>query len=467
MIFKASFVYVLFTLIEKGGWFLFLPLLSHYLEPSDFGNFALFTLIHTLISIVSSFSLNHAFGKIYYEEKINCKVFENTIVSFFIFFSLLLIFFNFVFYDFFYDNLERLIDYDYILPLLLVCAFQPTVDIYKTVLQVKMQPFKYSFISLLLFVIKMVTAFLLIFYYNFNGLSLAFGVLISYFLIYVLVLISYISEITNFNFSILKYSLFFSIKLMIHNISNAFISSADRLMIKHYSGVYNLGIYTLSFQFSSVISILADSINQSWTPLMFKKIQSDSGRKELACFGNIINFSLIIISLFTILLSEVVVEMFFDVSYYNISDYIPLLVLVTLLNSYTYLFGSSILVEKPNSLSRITLFSAIFNIILNFILIPIYDIYGAILGTIIQKIFTLLLLFVTSRATNKYIPYSISGMFFGFLFAVLTTLCISYNLLNFEFLIYLTVFFLVLLVQIYIHDLKVIFNIKQLKGRLF
>ena len=183
--------------------------------------------------------------------------------------------------------------------------------------------------------------------------------------------------------------------LWISYISFLVYTQVDRLMIKYYMGVAEVGIYTIGFQLSAILAILLGPVENSLFPKMMELY-----RKDYKEYYNFYLFSNTIITQFYLiitLLSIVVVKLLFG--YVYAQEYTPAIGVYSILAISIFIKANASLQTGHMTIKKITkksfyktLISLVINIILNAILIPKYGINGAAIATLITQFVALFLI---------------------------------------------------------------------------
>ena len=183
--------------------------------------------------------------------------------------------------------------------------------------------------------------------------------------------------------------------LWISYISFLIYTQVDRLMIKYYMGVADVGIYTIGFQLSAILAILLGPVENSLFPKMMELY-----RKDYKEYYNFYLFSNTLITQFyfvVTLLSIVVVKYTFK--YVYAQEYLPAIGVYTILAASIFIKANASLQTGHMTIKKITkksfyktLISLVVNIILNALLIPKYGINGAAIATLITQFVALFLI---------------------------------------------------------------------------
>lgn len=176
--------------------------------------------------------------------------------------------------------------------------------------------------------------------------------------------------------------------LWITFISFIIYTQVDKLMIKHYLGEKEVGIYTIGVQLSGILAILIGPIQNSIYPKMIELY-----KKNYEEYYNFFLFSNTVVTqiyLVLTILSIIVVKWLFK--YVYAPEYNPAIIIYSVLAFSIFIKANGSLQTSHMTLKNITkksfyktLISLILNIILNSILIKKYGINGAAIATLITQ----------------------------------------------------------------------------------
>lgn len=172
-------------------------------------------------------------------------------------------------------------------------------------------------------------------------------------------------------------------------------TQTDRLMINHYLGVEEVGVYTIGMQLSSILAILIGPIQNSLFP-KFLELYRDDYQKYYN-FYKLTNTIIIQFYLIITLISIIVVKYTFK--YVYSSQYDGAILIYSILAFSVFIKANGSLQTSHMTIKNITkksfyktLVSLILNIILNILLIPKYGINGAAIATLITQFIALFLI---------------------------------------------------------------------------
>ena len=210
---------------------------------------------------------------------------------------------------------------------------------------------------------------------------------------------TYLSKLSNIERRIDKNLLYQIIDegkfLWVTYISFLVYTQVDRLMIKYYMGVADVGIYTIGVQLSTILAILLGPVQNSLFPKMMELYRKDY--KEYYQFYLFSNTLVTQFYFIITLVSIFVVKYTFG--YVYAQEYSPAMGVYTILAVSIFIKANGSLQTGHMTLKNITkksfyktLISLILNIILNALLIPRYGIDGAAIATLITQFTALFLI---------------------------------------------------------------------------
>ena len=183
--------------------------------------------------------------------------------------------------------------------------------------------------------------------------------------------------------------------LWVTYISFLVYTQVDRLMIKQYLGVAEVGIYTIGAQLSTILAIFLGPVQNSLFPKMMELYRRDY--KE---YYNFYLFSNTLITQFYLVVTVIsifVVKLLFG--YVYAQEYTPAIGVYSILAVSIFIKANGSLQTGHMTLKNITkksfyktLISLVINIVLNAILIPRYGIDGAAIATLITQFTALFLI---------------------------------------------------------------------------
>jgi stage V sporulation protein B len=255
---------------------------------------------------------------------------------------------------------------------------------------------KNAWVSIVQSATMLVLTLILVFKYGVNGAVV--GIVLSSILATLLLIsIQRISNISfNNYFNTTSQIISFGSKTVLSNAINLINYQADTLMIGYFMTKTDVGVYSVAVMFAKLIWILPDSIQRITFPLISeyhaKKMSESIATVVDRCMKYSCLFLIFCTTSFVFFGKEFIALIFgaeFELSYF------PLIILLigTLFFGMTKSVGSIFAsIGEVNLVYKIPLVSAIFNILLNMLLIPTYGIIGGAFATSFSLIISMILM---------------------------------------------------------------------------
>lgn len=184
---------------------------------------------------------------------------------------------------------------------------------------------------------------------------------------------------------VLKIMLRYSLPLIPNSLMWWIMDASDKFIISIFLGINANGIYAVSKKLPTIIDTFHSIFNQAW---QISAIQENESKNTVEFTSNTYKvYTILIFSVvsFIMTFSQIIVKYFLSSSYFQSWKYIPLLLLSVAFSSLSGFLGANYIAnEKTEIIFKTTAYGAIINTILNFLLIPIIEINGAALATMIS-----------------------------------------------------------------------------------
>lgn len=180
----------------------------------------------------------------------------------------------------------------------------------------------------------------------------------------------------------LKQMLFFSLPLVVNNVSLWLYSSGSRVIIKNYIGVTENGLYAFASKFSLLISLVSTVISMAIIEEAYSYDTLEEYRDKISSLISIISkayFGIIALAIPAIYILYSIA--FRNTGYYASVDYIFLLLLGALFTALSNNFGSAFQVtDNTKYIFLTTLAGAVVALGLSFALNSTFGVYGVLIG---------------------------------------------------------------------------------------
>lgn len=196
----------------------------------------------------------------------------------------------------------------------------------------------------------------------------------------------------------LKYAL----PLIPTTISMWIVNISDRYFLSYLIGNEANGLYAVAYKVPTIITIMAALFMDAWQISSVNEYREKDAAgffsKVFSVYGSLVFLASSVIIAFTQVITNILVSS----DFYNAWKYMPILVLATVFSCFATFLSSLYMNEKKSGhVLLTTAVSAVINIILNFLLIPLYGIQGAGISTLFSYIAMFLIRAVHSRSFIK------------------------------------------------------------------
>jgi len=220
-----------------------------------------------------------------------------------------------------------------------------------------------------------------------------------------------------FNMSIFREMSRYGFPLLLANFAAASLTVIDRYSLNSLALLKYVAVYTMAYKISSVLKlVIVDSIKMAVTPLVLKKMDApDNGRfyaKTMLYSSFVLMLGIIAVSLFSY---EVIKVISRSSEFWIASMIVPVLALSVFFMNMRETTSYGLIIRKRTGVIGTTVvISGILNIGLNLLLIPLWNIAGAAIATLVTQVVFWSLNYYFSQK-EYFIPYEkrkVAVMFF-------------------------------------------------------
>jgi O-antigen/teichoic acid export membrane protein len=197
--------------------------------------------------------------------------------------------------------------------------------------------------------------------------------------------------------------------LLLANISAALFTVIDRFSLNSLTVLKSVALYNLAFKISSVLKlVLADSMKLALGPMMIKRMDSPDNKrfysKVLLYSSYALMLGIVVISLFSLEIIKVIAT---SKAYWDAVAIIPVLSLsIFFANMKEVTVYGLHIAKKTRIIGIVVVFSTVLSLVLNFLLIPVWDIAGAAIATLLSQFIYWYVCYYYSQKVF-YVPYEI------------------------------------------------------------
>jgi len=241
-----------------------------------------------------------------------------------------------------------------------------------------------------------------------------------------------------FDLKILKEMNSYGFPLFIAGVAAVSLNVIDRYALNTWSVLRSVALYTLAVKLSSVIKlVLVDSVKLAILPSFFKKMDSPDNKKfysKILTYTSLITMvSIVGVSLFSMEIIKIISKSKDFWAAIAIVPVLSLSVFFTNMREVT-VYGLHI-AKKTRIIGGVVVVATILSLILNIIFIPLWDITGAAVATLLGQLFYWLGCFIFAQKYFR-VPYEmkkililfIMGSLFAFSSLLLNDLALAIRL---------------------------------------
>lgn len=403
-----SVVYTFNSILLKAFGFLLLPLYTNYLEDTDYGITGVITSFTNVANYIIAFCLFAAVMRFYADYKEDRQKVKRLFGSILMFvflsgvvFTTILIVFHKITCQLFFKKIDF---YPTVLIALVGLTFGCMNLIYEQILKSMEQAKKYAITSICLFFFQLVLNIIFIVFMDMG----ANGVLLATLIVNIAMFIYMLYDLTKNDLiticldkSILREALIYSVPLLPHNLSSTIASFTSRIFIKDMVTLGSVGLFNIATQFGSITDMIQTAVNTAFQPYFYEQLnKKEKGYKE-----NIVKLTNALVWVYGFLFiglalfAQDLILLLLHKSYAKAWTVIPFIV-VTFSIKILYYFYINILMYYKKATRYIftaTLSSSILNIVLSYLLIPHFDMYGSVMADIICMVIRVAIIILLSK----------------------------------------------------------------------
>lgn len=386
-----SLIYISSSILSKSFPFLLLPLVTRLLPPEEFGKASIILLFFSVSNAFVYSNTSTYLAKNYHgKNKIERDKIISDIISYNCFTCVVFSFLALIFVSLSQENFT---EFGFVIAVMpLVSLFFSFYQVYQTINRFGEKPIAYAKGEILYSIIGALIGVGYIFYIGKSWEYQFWAIFCSVILLGVFSLIKLMKyHGGNLRYENLKPMFFFCAPLSFHLLGTMSLALADRLIIERIIGAQELGIYVASYSLGMIMSVIVDAYTRAYSPYIYRVISD----KKIIYKGkintklrNVFSISLILMLLLSSLFYVICYNLYYifvGESYQSGRDIFGYIVAGIFFQSiYKLIFPFMIKIGSTFEILVINVVSAIINVILNFVLIPIYGLSGAAFATLIS-----------------------------------------------------------------------------------
>lgn len=427
---KTAIINIMSTIILQGIMFFTIPLFTRLLGSKQYGIYSVFNSWVVILTCFMGFGIHSSLGTGRYAFKNNYSEFRNCLLLF----STIICAIEILFIIIVKKKLAYVLGYaeELVVFLAISAASHYIITFIQTACIYEKKPIFNFVLSTTLSLLTVIVSLVLIRQSSSESkyLGRIYGTSLSYCFVAIIVwIIWYIKRPAGLKVTYCKYGLTVGFPIIFHTLAQNILVQSDRVMMQ-FLEISNseIGIYSLFYSLSSVLSIALNALNISWCPFYYDDISEQKwDLLDKKCRNYIELFTVLAIGF--LLLSREVAFIMADSSYWTGINIIPVLVFSTYFTfMYQFPVNFEFFHKKTGIIATGTIGASILNILLNMIMIPLWGMYGAATATALSYLILFLVHYtiVFKMSEGKY--HLKIHIFVPALIALLVSVAIFYML---------------------------------------
>jgi O-antigen/teichoic acid export membrane protein len=384
-LFKDSLIYGTASILSQGIPILIVPIYTRFLSPDSYGGMDMLAVFAALINVTVALEISQGMARSYADIKSDDERtrFASTALWFsvaaYLLFAVLAVLFS--------GPLTRLLldsgNWEWIFQVAVIAMAVNGISFFlQNQLRWLLKPTAYAVSSIVYAVTATGIAIFLIAALNWGVIGVFYGQIIG---AVVSGLIAYLAArdmfAMTFDTGRCREMLSFSIPLVPSSISVLAANYVDRIAIKSFMTLADVGIYGVGFRFASVVNLLMVGFYSALTPLVYQNYRDTSTPGNLERIFRYFLAGTLPLIIAISLFSREIVGLFAAQEYNAAWMVIPILAAASVL-SRMYIFAPGLdIAKKTGVIASINIIAALVNIVLNIVMIPFLGLVGSALAT--------------------------------------------------------------------------------------
>ena len=400
-------IYGLANLLDRMVSFIMIPIYTRFLTPADYGILELIYMTTNIILMVVGLGIQAAVGRFYFDyedEKDRYRVVSTAFIGYgglAITAIALLLPFSGIMAKYILNSTDLT---SYFVVALITLGVGMVIPIGSTFLRVRLKSIQ---LTVFMFCKMLVTVGLNLYFLIVAGYGV-YGILLASMIaegIFAVIMSIYVIRQTGFRFDwdILRAMIKFGLPLIPTGIAAYAVHASDRYFIKEMASMSLTGLYSIGYKLGTLVGQFVTSpFVQVWNPRRFEHFnRGDAERIYSRIFTYFVTFS-VFVGLQISILSKDAVQLLTTEPFWPAYKVVPIIALSSIIFAFHYHFQVGILMKKATKyIAYINISNGAINLVLNYILISRFDIWGAAYATLICFTYKAALTFYFSNRFYK------------------------------------------------------------------
>jgi O-antigen/teichoic acid export membrane protein len=412
-LFRQSAIYGLGTLSTKLAGFVLIPLYTKSFTVAQFGVLGLLEVSAAVVISFFGFSLYSGFFRWYWDKSAEGKK-ESlffTVTLFQVGIVILTYFAVLPFLKGFSQLILNSPDYSYLLRLMLISSLMQLVLVMpNTLLRLQEKPWLFTLANVLQLIFSLIVTVYFIAYKHAGIEGIYYGQIVGS-LAFASVLIRYSIRNMAFRFEweLLKELLVYCFPLFMSGVALVMLNVTDRYSINVLGNMADVGLYSYGFKLANTLNVfLITSINFAIQPMIYRMMNNPDNKRFYAKLLTYYTFGTMIFALAMMVFGMEITKLFAKrVEYFDAWYIFPFIIYSIVFGMMKDVATTGLSISKKTKVIALTvIITAVLNLLLNGLLIPLLGNQGAALSKMISMlVFFALTLYYAQKVYP--IPYEL------------------------------------------------------------
>lgn len=300
------------------------------------------------------------------------------------------------------------------------CWLSSIVTLYLSIYRNREDAKNYSLYTMIQTIMGALFTVLLVVFFKIGYMGLIYPYFLSSLVTFCLLFIIFVRKYPPcFSYSMLVDNLKFGIQLLPTGIVGSIYNVFDRYLLSMVISVSSAGIFSIAKDLSTKVFLFMAALHATYDPVFMRDIfQKEKTGGAVAVGRNFTVFSYIAMAIVLIssLFAEEIIHILMPRSYYESINVLIILLCGIATQTFGMIVGSQLAYANKMYLTfPITVAGLIINVLLNIILIPLYEAAGAALAASITII---IMNYITVRVAQKYYKIVYETKYLSFLYLI-------------------------------------------------
>ncbi len=210
----------------------------------------------------------------------------------------------------------------------------------------------------------------------------------------------------KFSFRLMRDIVKYSVPMIPTTIFWWITNVSDRYIVTWYYGDGASGLYSAAYRIPTMLTLICTVFYEAW---QFSAVKDAEEKTKSRFFGRVFGYYssvMFVTGAGIVLFCQTFVSLLFADKYAESWVFIPVLTLASVFTALTTFMGSVYLVKKKTQLSFLTsMTGAVSNIVLNFIMIPLWGAQGAAIATALSYMAVFI---IRALSVQKYVRFFVN-----------------------------------------------------------